>query len=476
VTEDSIKWREPLAMKKTTSRTFCNAFESALCNTSTPFVCLPVQHIFLLKSYLRATSSLPRHHHRLKIEGERTPRQPYRRQTIRQTSRHCRTMANAIINTGILVGTIWTLDAMLKGHADPDKQTTVAIVTGDAGNAGGSIPSIAVWDGDGNRIGQYKGGKNGHINEKATKTITIDNKQNGGTAAQPEYISIVMQEKDAICLSAVIASGDSAQWTWTGDMGYTCGAQWYNSQFPVGNSNSPPRCVWLDSDHTGGIIAKGLSMHIRDFSGDPDLVKQYIDDQRRLCQNSARMTFQPEPIVPDSLIPFFQPPLEYKRASDGQSHGTDPSSGGALKKPDQGTDRSTRAYPDFTNMNIHDTRRRHTRDMTARNDMASSNVRPTKNNRPDHLIISNIEGHSAKELCEHPNSLGPDFVSTVEKIFCDMETGKWWPLCDATHVHGCFDLEKQTMRGDGPGVKRARGETSAPPVPEKQYKTSKEWK
>lgn len=217
-------------------------------------------------------------------------------------------MANAIINTGILVGTFWQLGELLKGKpADPDKQTTIGLVVGHAPNAGGSVPHVAVWDRNGNRIGQYKGDANGHIDDSNTKTIVINNDQNGGKQAQPEYISVVMQETDAICLSAIIASGDSAQWTWTGDMGYTCGAQWYPSDFTIGTSNNAPRCVWLDSDHTNGIIAKGLSLHIRDFSGDPDVVKQYSEDQRRLCQNSARMTFQPEPIVPDSMVPFFHP-------------------------------------------------------------------------------------------------------------------------------------------------------------------------
>ena len=375
-------------------------------------------------------------------------------------------MANVILNTGMLVTGIISLAEILKPAPDPDKQTSIAIVTGDANNAGGSIPHIAVWDRDGKRIGQYTGDANGHIDEKGTKSITIDNYQNGHKGAQPEYISIVMQETDAICLSAVMVSGDSAQWSWTGDMGYTCGAQWYESKFTVGASNSPPRCVWLDSDHTNGIVAKGLSMHIRDFSGDQALVDQYKADQRRLCQNSARMTFQPEPIVPDSMIPFFHPPLDYVRAGDGGS------TGGALKKPDQGIDRKTRSYPDGTNMKIHDTGKRHARDMTPR---TGKHVKRITNNQPGHLVISNIPGHSAKELCEHPNSLGPDFVSTVENVFCDMTAEKWWPLCDATHTSRCFDLEHQTMRGDGPGGKQSRAEKSAIPVPEKTYETSKVW-
>ena len=351
----------------------------------------------------------------------------------------------------------------------------MTIVTGDAPTAGGNVPHIALWDIDGNPIDQYKGNVKDHIGSHGTKTLTIKPTKNGGKQAQPEYVSIVMQENDGICLSAVIAMGDSAQWTWLGDMGYTCGAQWYNSQFAVGNSNDPSRCVWLDADHTNGIVAKGLSMHIRDFSGDPDLVKQYTEDQARLCQNSARMTFQPEPIVPDSMIPFFHPPLKYDRAGEGQSHGSDASSGGPLQKPNQGIDRKARAYPDGTDMNIHDTRRRHTRDMTSRETKNSGNVKGIKNNRSENLVISNIPGHSAKELCEHPMSLGPDFVSTVEKIFCDMETAKWWPLCDDTHDHNCFDLEHKILKSDVPGAKGTRNEISARSLP-KQYETSKEWK
>lgn len=381
-------------------------------------------------------------------------------------------MANTIINVaGFLVLTAFSVAPLLKQAPDPDKQTSVTIVTGDAGNAGGSIPHIAIWDRDGNRIGQYKGDRNGHIDGSTSKSFTIEPYQHGGKQAQPEYISIVMQENDAICISAVIATGNGAQWTWTGDMGYTCDAQWYNSQFPVGNTNNPPRCVWIDADHTNRCVAKGLSMHIRDFSGDAALVHQYTDDQRRLCQNSARMTFQPD-ITPDSIIPFFDPPLEYERGDAGKSQDTEASTGGSLKRPDQGIDRKSRAYPDSPKMRIRDTGRKHARDTTPRD---STNIANIKNNRPDHLVISNIPGHSAKELCEHPSSLGPDFVSTVENIFCDMESGKWWALCDATHSDRCFDLEHQTMRGDGSGSKQARDEASAVPVPEKQYKTSKEW-
>jgi hypothetical protein len=67
------------------------------------------------------------------------------------------------------------------------------------------------------------------------------------------------------------------------------------------------------------------------------------------------MTFQPEPIVPDSVIQVFDPPMDYTR-NENADDPTKPNTAGGLKKPDQGKDRKTRTYPDGTGMKIHDTR------------------------------------------------------------------------------------------------------------------------
>ncbi|KAF1961656.1 hypothetical protein CC80DRAFT_391733, partial [Byssothecium circinans] len=50
-----------------------------------------------------------------------------------------------------------------------------------------------------------------------------------------------------------------------GDMGEKCGAEWCESNFAFGNSNVPPRCVWLDADHTDGIVASATSVHMTEF-------------------------------------------------------------------------------------------------------------------------------------------------------------------------------------------------------------------
>ncbi|KAL4983937.1 hypothetical protein BDW68DRAFT_181140 [Aspergillus falconensis] len=357
---------------------------------------------------------------------------------------------SAIVNAAGLALSLWSIGDLLKGEdVDPDKLVSVSVVTGAAPNAGGSIPHLAVWDEHGNRIGQYKGDENGHINEQGTKSFTVSPDQNGGKQAIPDYLLMVMQESDALCVSAIVVSGGSYQRVWTGDMAYTCGAQWYHSKASYGNSNAPVRCAWFDADHSNGIIAKGLSLHMESFSSDPGLLKQYKQNQKRLCQNTRRMTFH-EDIVPDALVPYFDPPLEYNAQ-------------GGMKSPNRGIDRKTRAYPDGT------FDRKHARDLMARN--VTSSVKGLKNNAPDLLIISNQDGHSAKELCDHPMSLGPDFVDVPEKLFCDMETGKVWPLCEDASSESCFDLDAKQMRQSLGSSKGAAKFVS----PVKQYKSHEEW-
>lgn len=42
----------------------------------------------------------------------------------------------------------------------------------------------------------------------------------------------------------------------------------------------------------------------------------------------------------------------------------------------------------------------------------------------DRLVVSEMQGHSAIEVCNSQSSLGPDFVSLTEMMFCDMSEKK----------------------------------------------------
>ncbi|KAF2269182.1 hypothetical protein CC78DRAFT_605509 [Lojkania enalia] len=378
-----------------------------------------------------------------------------------------------IINAAGLAVSAWSVADMFQDPPDPNRQTGFSIGVGDQGDSpGGNMPHIAIWDDNGVRIDQYHPKKDDHIGPGEFISDSLDNEQNGGKQAIPAYVSVVTHEIDAICLAFVAVSGSGVAYSWTGDMAYTCGAQWYHNDKPIGSSNEPVRCMWMDSDHTNGIVAKGVSMHIRDFTGDEGIIAQYKENEDRLCKNTARMSFNPEPILPDTWIKMFNPPLKYKREENTENDPTKPYTRGALELPDHGIDKFTRGYPDYTDMNIKNTEgptRRHSRDVKPR-----MKRRGLKNFGPGILNVSHRK-QSAKELCESEMSLGPDFVSVDESYYCDMESGHLWPLCTKEREHDCFDLDLKSVRGDSPNLLGKRSETTLP-IPKKEYTKINVWK
>jgi hypothetical protein len=61
-------------------------------------------------------------------------------------------MANALINVGVLVATFLPLAYLKTKQLDSTKQTQISLGVGSNSNVGGSMPHIAVWDEEGNRI------------------------------------------------------------------------------------------------------------------------------------------------------------------------------------------------------------------------------------------------------------------------------------------------------------------------------------
>jgi hypothetical protein len=115
---------------------------------------------------------------------------------------------NAILNVSILVGTFLPFAAMKGGNADPVKQTQITLRVGDNAYAEGSIPHIAVWDEDSRRVTQFKGDKNSYIRHGTDWSIVFTQSyyQNGQNPAKPEYISVIMNESDRICLALVLVT------------------------------------------------------------------------------------------------------------------------------------------------------------------------------------------------------------------------------------------------------------------------------
>jgi hypothetical protein len=196
------------------------------------------------------------------------------------------------------------------------------------------------------------------------------------------------------------------------------------------------------------------------------------------------MTFH-EHITSNSLVATFNPPVQY-------------TANGAVKNPNKYINRFTRGYNDKDNKweqthpkhpkhpkhpnhpkpkgsKQEDDKRSHVRDWNVpRNGNTVRKIRG-KNNQPDRLVISSLANHSARELCDHPNSLGPDFVSREEKLFCDMETGTLWPLCGETRRASCFDLHSRQMRHIQVHDEDLKSTGDDSNVHVKQYKECDEW-
>ena len=155
-----------------------------------------------------------------------------------------------------------------------------------------------------------------------------------------------------------------------------CGnAGWYPSSYILGDGTSTPSCIWIDSDHTNGIHEAGFSLHMPDFAATNGRQDQLSNNLDTNCKSTSRMTFWYDKLLDDE-IPFFDPPLEY--IDDGADND--------LQKV---ITRQSNLYPSDPKL------RKRSRHLIKRN----------FNLKPEHLVMSDLSSHSAKEVCENSNSL-----------------------------------------------------------------------
>ncbi|CCF43021.1 hypothetical protein CH063_12843 [Colletotrichum higginsianum] len=347
-----------------------------------------------------------------------------------------------------------------------DAATLVAITTGDHAktkSAGGKIPHIALWDDYGNRIGQFRPGKNqkmgaGSKGDKKGR-IVVKHNQNGNRGADPSYIMLSNHDEDAICISSITVSNGGATSTFYGDTGRICGQSWYYSDRELGETNFKTSCVWLDGDHTGGINAKAMSFHLNDLAPTKsklDLYSRYPEKgYPYLCQSTPRFSIWGN-LLPDGWIPFFDPPLRYTR--DGADEGAD-------EDPDRALDKHVYDKSVYLGQGEKKHDRRNNRPGPRK-----LGKRQNSNMDPGRLIVTQLDGQTAREVCEDPNSAGYDIVSYIDMMYCDISERKLHSICTDNLKSHCFDVNSATLVGhDGP-LLTARGE------PVKSYESVDHWK
>ncbi|KAK7917358.1 hypothetical protein PG985_010966 [Apiospora marii] len=395
-----------------------------------------------------------------------------------------------------------------------EESTHVEILIGTGTEQmGGHWPSVALWNEEGQRIGQ--GNANWGDKPGASIDMEIKHEQGAKTGNQAAYILLSNMDNDAICISAVYITETKTTTTWFGDVGKRCGMSWYQSNRRIGESGQTPACVWLDNDGSEGINSQALSFHIPDMIANDDRVEQFGEDINSLCKSTPRFSFWGD-LEADSIMPFFDPPLEYETDSKSGGIGRDKDvervkdkfkydksvtmySGGNHKRAWHGT-----RGEGYGNLTVPDFMLPRQKDNMQRRDGGGTkkgrNTVAKKRGRRgfDNLIVTYDPGHSAKELCESATSYGADTVSMAERIFCDMEKKTMYPLCqeegdDTMHTHtnssgvvrvrgskkeeekkSCFDMKSKSLYVPD-GQRDSQVHRRAKTAGAKAYKTTQYW-
>ncbi|KAF6224734.1 hypothetical protein HO133_009927 [Letharia lupina] len=329
--------------------------------------------------------------------------------------------------------------------------TTVRIGVGlaqesDLGNGtiGGNIPNIALFDGNGNQLGTSHGKKT--IKSGEFKDIVVKHHDHTNNAPA-EYISITSGGTDQICiayLAITMASGDKNQFY--GDVGKQCGGKWYPSNLLVETNEDPefkPSCIWLDSPDpgTGDEFAQGFSIHVPDFGSNQVRAMGYQENPATMCESKPRFHLWGSDLTSEKqCIPVFSPPLAY------QSDGSDPVDtslilvdGSVSCTPGPGVPMHAQINAP---MNASQMLGTESNGAKRRSKIRRSNQACGDSS----VVISDHIAHSAQEVCDSTTSMGPDFVSTQEGLYCDMCTHTIYNVCTSNMTSGCFDVSSQTLK------------------------------
>ncbi|RDL36634.1 Uncharacterized protein BP5553_05986 [Venustampulla echinocandica] len=359
-------------------------------------------------------------------------------------------MAAAAFNViGLIFGVVSMapmLKSMLPDRSDSETTIRIGVGTSIRGSdaTSGNTPGIRIFDVMGRDIGEARGSKK-VISDGGFKDIKVSasSKEQG---RQAQYISVSKGGNDALCISYIsVTWPDGQQKAWYGDVGYQCGGYWYNSQTIIGDDNYQPKCVWIDGDDSNGITTQGMGIHITDFTATKERAKAYADDPDTMCKSKPRFKLYDD-LKSDYFLPYFNPPLEYDQNlvdMDREKVLVNGASTGKL--PPKNKKRSPRERRALVT-------KRHV--------------------FPGQLITSGNPAHSAMELCNSGNSVGPDFVSHHEGLFCDMSEKELWPLCSTVIKTGCFDTTNNTMIAK---AKSRRDDSTGRIVPQKDYVDVSSW-
>ncbi|VBB76675.1 Putative protein of unknown function [Podospora comata] len=354
-----------------------------------------------------------------------------------------------------VIGVISGLLGILQFSMDnfPKKQSNSCVVrvsTGLASSGGlenpeGGVYKVHVFNQNQERIG-WSNGK--FISNGGFVDIKVDQ----GSNRQQAAFATIEATADGICIPYMSATWvDEQKYGWVGDIGSYCGQKWYYSNYWVRPpvflhlsatnhfltmlsteqvANTQPRCTWVDRDHSHGVKAGMIMVHWPSFhtndnwvSGDPNPRSKCGYPGFRAYKNWG-----------DAEVTEW-----WKRDDTNTTTPAEITIDDGVFDPNN-FDGSKWVETDYTSGDSSSVV------IAGRQIIKKRTVRKLD----PRLVISNSPFHKASELCESETSFGPDFVSLVEGMYCNMETSELLPLCTEGLQRGCFHLEQKThVKRDG---------------------------
>lgn len=173
-----------------------------------------------------------------------------------------------------------------------------------------------------------------------------------------------------------------------------------------------PDCLWIDAD--GDQPVTGVQIHFPDFTATNGVAPS--DSIDYYCDTPAyRYSFNEDP----NQVVYFDPPRDYNNYGN---------------KKKRAASRPLIHTPQMPS------------NASANGPMQKIPVTGRVYSRDSRLVVSSDVQHTASSLCEADRSSGPDFVSLVEKLYCDMSTKTLAPLCGEGLEDECFDVQAKAMR------------------------------
>ena len=283
-------------------------------------------------------------------------------------------------------------------------------------------PPSRVWNQNGDFVGMTA--DPGTVDHGNLGEVHVDHENQG-------VYSLFSANNNAICVAWVTTTWSEDRggnhYAVQGDMGYYCGASWYysgmyyNSDEDVGSlpAEDQPKCFWIDEN----------------------------GDQPHTGFQVRWPAFSTGEVNPDAPAEERDPKQKCDGISFGMRDEQDPSSVNFWTRRKRNNLSGVSGFP----------KRRQVHQVRRSEGMASK------------LVLGDVDGLSAKFLCESDTSVGPDLANTKEGLFCDMGEKKVYDLCSESVQAGCFDVDSKTF-------KPASNATIARRQIEKTYETTIDWR